>query len=146
MPFHVGYVYSVGQINFEKLFYFGFAAVGTAFAIAFVYQEFMIVDRKDFTCSGAGGRKIRVLFRFCRSGGRCLLVGEDFLRLRLGGILNQRLLHDWYQAFSIWSDAQTFHTFVGYVAGSVVVYFELAHGREDRGEQFMPIFVIIGLY
>src|SRR5262249_38746481 len=44
---HVADVDSVVQVNLEKLFDLGVVAVGAAVAIAFVHEEFVIVDGKN---------------------------------------------------------------------------------------------------
>src|SRR5882757_2812012 len=122
----VGDVNRAVQIDLEDLLHLGLAAIAEAFAVAFVYHEFVVVESSDVADAAAGGQQICILV-CCAAGGD--VDGDHAQQIRciatLSGILDERVLHNADESLTIGSDGQSFHALVGYAAAGIAGYLRI---------------------
>src|SRR5262249_23984653 len=116
-PVLVGDIHRAVQVDLKELFYTSVVARPVArtlapSAVAFIHQEFVIVDGQNLADAASGREQVRVLV----SDSTGDVDGDDAQKIHggtaLGSVLDQRVLHDPYQRVAVGSDRQTFHALI----------------------------------
>src|SRR5262245_4643610 len=110
-PVLVGDIHRAVQVDLKELFYTSVVARPVArtlapSAVAFIHQEFVIVDGQNLADAASGREQVRVLV----SDSTGDVDGDDAQKIHggtaLGSVLDQRVLHDPYQRVAVGSDRQ----------------------------------------